>query len=181
MTEKKKRGILLWRILSLTFTFLTCIFIFFNSQDDGTVSQKKSDAITDRVAPYVIKDYEKLESAQKDEKKGQLSWCVRKLAHVTEYFLLGVFSTAASLSFFGERGDSKSATVAAFLGSFLFCAFYAFTDEFHQYFISGRSGQIRDVLIDCMGASLAGLAVWIALCVVKKRKQRNVANISERA
>ena len=34
----------------------------------------------------------------------------------------------------------------------LFSILCAFFDEFHQLFVDGRSGQIKDVLIDSMGA-----------------------------
>ena len=41
----------------------------------------------------------------------------------------------------------KKAIIIAFLGTFL----YACSDEFHQLFIPGRSGEFRDVMIDSTG------------------------------
>ena len=38
-------------------------------------------------------------------------------------------------------------------------ALYAVTDEFHQLFVPGRSGQFSDVVLDSAGA-LAGLLYW---------------------
>ena len=35
--------------------------------------------------------------------------------------------------------------------AFVFSVFYAATDEYHQTFIQGRSGSLRDVLIDSIG------------------------------
>lgn len=43
---------------------------------------------------------------------------------------------------------------------FIWTVFYAITDEFHQTFIYGREGTIRDVIIDGGGALLAWLIVW---------------------
>ena len=41
----------------------------------------------------------------------------------------------------------KKAIIIAFLCTFL----YACSDEFHQLFIPGRSGEFRDVMIDSTG------------------------------
>ena len=51
----------------------------------------------------------------------------------------------------------------------LIAAGYAATDEFHQLFVPGRSGQISDVLLDSAGA-LAG--VWIMTGLEKIRKKK---------
>jgi VanZ family protein len=43
--------------------------------------------------------------------------------------------------------------------AFLLALFYAASDEWHQTFVPGRSGQISDVLIDALGALAASL--WL--------------------
>ena len=40
-----------------------------------------------------------------------------------------------------------------------FCTIYAATDEYHQTFIAGRSGEIQDVLLDTAGA-LFGIIIY---------------------
>ena len=50
--------------------------------------------------------------------------------------------------------------------------FYAITDEFHQYFIPGRSAEIRDVLIDSSGALTGILFVIIVLAIIKIIKKK---------
>ena len=40
------------------------------------------------------------------------------------------------------------------MSSIIVCALYAASDELHQLFISGRSGEIRDVVIDSIAASI---------------------------
>lgn len=72
-----------------------------------------------------------------------LSFLIRKLAHFTEYFILGILS----LNCFKDYSQDKK--VIYF--SIAFCIFYAMTDEFHQTFIPGRAGAIKDVLIDSFG------------------------------
>lgn len=44
------------------------------------------------------------------------------------------------------------------------CILYAISDEFHQLFVPGRGGQIRDVLIDSTGA-----IVGVAICFKKDK------------
>ena len=36
---------------------------------------------------------------------------------------------------------------------------YAISDEIHQYFVPGRSAEIRDVLIDVLGANIGILLI----------------------
>lgn len=38
--------------------------------------------------------------------------------------------------------------------STLFCIIYALSDEIHQLFVFGRSGELKDVLIDTIGSFL---------------------------
>lgn len=62
----------------------------------------------------------------------------RKMAHVFEYMILN------SLIIFAMGLKKwKQATMISLL--------YAFSDEIHQLFIPGRSGLLRDVLIDSIG------------------------------
>lgn len=45
----------------------------------------------------------------------------------------------------------------------LIAALYAASDEIHQLFVPGRSGQLSDVILDSAGA-LAGVAVFTVIC-----------------
>lgn len=67
---------------------------------------------------------------------------VRKIAHLTEYTILGYLTAR------GFKLSNKSPWF-----SVLACAIYAATDEFHQTMIQGRSGEVRDVALDTLGAT----------------------------
>lgn len=67
---------------------------------------------------------------------------VRKCAHMFSYCILAIFLFMSVYEY-----NIKKAMIIAFLGTFL----YACSDEFHQLFISGRSGEFRDVIIDSTG------------------------------
>jgi VanZ family protein len=71
---------------------------------------------------------------------------VRKLAHISEYFILCLlvcmFLCTYNISY-------KKIIVY----SFIFCFLYACSDEVHQLYVPGRSGNIKDVFIDSIGIS----------------------------
>lgn len=69
---------------------------------------------------------------------------VRKLGHVTEYFVLAV-TVAFPLYVYRIRGLKL-----VFLAG-LFCVGFAGLDEYHQSFVAGRGPSLRDVGIDSIG------------------------------
>jgi VanZ family protein len=78
---------------------------------------------------------------------GELNHVVRKLAHALIYLVLGmlVLGTLTKLGVRGGRGVAITLLV---------CVLFAVSDELHQLFVSGRSGQASDVIIDSIGASI---------------------------
>ena len=74
-----------------------------------------------------------------------LSFIIRKLAHFTEYLILGILTYNLIKSY------NKKAYIAIFI-----CILYAINDEIHQYFVPGRSCQILDMTIDSIG-SITGI------------------------
>lgn len=87
-----------------------------------------------------------------------LSFVERKAAHMFLYFVLALLLLAA-LSFWTSRRR-------ALPGALLLCAAAAALDEYHQTFVPGRSGEVRDVLVDlCGGAAALLLAVLAERCL----------------
>ena len=77
---------------------------------------------------------------------------VRKSAHFIAYLLLGILSLNALKS--SNKLGYHSVWIALLL-----CVLYASCDELHQLCITGRSGEVKDVLIDSAGASI-GIGIW---------------------
>ena len=78
---------------------------------------------------------------------------IRKTAHMSEYALL---------LFFIYYGFKKTITHQyTLLLSLLITFLYACSDEFHQLFIPGRSGQFVDVLIDTAGGVFMLLIIYL--------------------
>lgn len=98
---------------------------------------------------------------------------VRKTAHFTEYAILGILFYL-NLKHYSNKKQSlnhhlgQKQSPKLFVLAILFSALYACTDEFHQLFVPGRTGQPFDVLVDTLGATFGCLVV---LAVQKIRTQ----------
>jgi len=71
----------------------------------------------------------------------------RKFFHIIEYFILTVL-------FFSALSQSRKYD-KALLFSAILAFFYGISDEWHQTFVFGREGKVRDVAIDLAGIILA--------------------------
>ncbi|MGY3715190.1 VanZ family protein [Sutcliffiella cohnii] len=80
---------------------------------------------------------------------------IRKNAHFFAYFILGMLSLHA----FRRSGVNG---IKAVISAFLLSVVYAISDEVHQLFVPGRSGEVRDVIIDSAGA-LIGIVIYYCL------------------
>jgi len=96
---------------------------------------------------------------------------IRKSAHFTEYAILGVL--VINLFHQYKKITLKNLNYIMLFSSIVICFFYAMTDEFHQLFVAGRSGQFIDVCIDTCG-SIVGIVFYILLKnFLKKNTLRN--------
>ncbi|MCG0239352.1 MAG: VanZ family protein [Firmicutes bacterium] len=77
-----------------------------------------------------------------------LNFLLRKAAHLTAFGILALLSRWA----FAPHPRSG-------WGAWAFATLYAVTDEWHQTYVPGRSGQAGDVVLDSLGAAIA-LGVW---------------------
>lgn len=75
---------------------------------------------------------------------------MRKVMHFMVYLVLAVLILYTLKN---RRVKNKG------IITLVICILYAMTDEYHQTFIRGRTGQFMDVLIDTLGASI-GILVF---------------------
>mgnify|MGYP002535108124 FL=1 len=118
---------------------LWMLLIFLMSSFDATESTNQSNFIVN-----IITDIFKIENIE------LLSFIIRKLAHFTEYLILGFLT----INMLNKNDISKK-----YLLSILICIIYATSDEIHQIFVPGRACQIRDILIDSIG-SITGVYLY---------------------
>ena len=125
--------------LSILLVFLWMLLIFLMSSFDATDSSNQSNFIVNIISNILNIENSRL-----------LSLIIRKLAHFTEYLILG-FLTINMLN--------KNDISRKYLISILICIIYATSDEIHQIFVPGRAYQIRDILIDSIG-SITGVYLY---------------------
>lgn len=118
------------------------IFIFIMSNTNGNDSSSQSNFFADIILQFINID------------KETLTFLIRKVAHMSEYAILALFTYYALIKIaFNKR--------IIFQITFLISFLYACSDEFHQLFISGRSGQFTDVLIDSTGCLIMLLFLYL--------------------
>ncbi len=137
--------------------------IFYFSSKPAAVSGESSLAISQRI----VKIYEEATDTQIEEAKradalDQVDHIVRKTAHFVEY---AVLAAAVALHFtLWKEGKGWRLGVPI-----LITALYAATDELHQVFVPGRSGQLSDVILDSCGAVAGVLFFALFLSIVGRR------------
>ena len=131
------------------FSFLPAILlmymIFSFSAQDGTTSASLSYQVSYKIVEVGGEVLgADLQPWELDQLATRFHVPVRKLAHMTEYFLLAI-AVAFPLYVYGLRGILLLITAGAI------CVAFACGDEYHQAFVDGRGPSKRDVLIDSIG------------------------------
>lgn len=131
--------------------------IFFFSHQSAIDSDKVSSGVIDKIIHTIeIISNHKLTDNELELISNYLVFPIRKLAHFTLYFILGILFYNLIKSYI--KNNKKRIIV-----SLLFCLLYACSDEIHQIFIPGRSGEIRDVFIDSIGSFMGIILIYIFL------------------
>ncbi|MEF2782127.1 MAG: VanZ family protein [Clostridium sp.] len=136
---------------------ILCIFwmavIFWFSAQVADESQEMSDFFVYILKPFLFVGLS----------EDTASFIVRKAAHMSEYAVLAIL-----LGLCYEAYGKKKWLLYALITT----SFYAATDEFHQLFVAGRSGQIKDVLIDTIGACIGLLVLYFMFKIWQKKEMR---------
>lgn len=169
----KKCILFLMKPLSFMPALAMMLLIFsFSSQtgiDSGQLSYKVSYKLVQAGEKILDKE---LDEWQIDSYARKIEGPVRKLAHMTEYFILAI-TVALPFYVYGLRG------FPLILVAGIICVGFACTDEYHQSFVAGRGPSVRDVCIDSIGVffgiMLVRIVCWTALApsrVIARRKKR---------
>ncbi len=142
------------KVIKIFFVLICMITIFFFSNDNASQSSKKSDGLIIRISEIFLKrglnENEKLEYTSKYVKP------IRKCAHFIIYFLLG-------LSFISLLSEYMIVDKRSIIYTIIFVCLYACSDELHQLFIPGRSGEVIDVFIDTLGGTVGSFIYKVLL------------------
>lgn len=146
---------------------LWMIVIFSFSAKVAEDSEEMSRSVGMLIGKAVIKEYKEWPGKRQAAFAAKIDYPVRKAAHASEYALLGILLTGAIM-------DIRKPWKRQLLACFLIGAAYAASDEFHQLFVPGRSGQIRDVMIDSAGVAAGIILACLAIRAFQCRKPRKI-------
>ena len=132
-------------------TILWMCLIFACSARNGNQSAAQSQSIGRLFGTIVFSDFKEWERDAQEEFAERWDYPIRKLAHFTEYAILGILLAGTFLLWDLSVKEAISLGVAIGIA-------YAISDEIHQYFVPGRACQLMDMIIDSGGVIIGGLA-----------------------
>ena len=149
------------KIIKILLVVIWMGVIFSFSSDNKNASDNKSSSVIITIYHFFSdKELTKLEEKQIIEK---YAYPIRKIAHFTEYFILGllVISLISEYTIINKK---------AIIIGIIICLLYAISDELHQLFTSGRSARVFDVLVDTSGSTTS---ILIYTFIKNKLLRRN--------
>lgn len=153
------------RVVPIIIVLVWMGVIFYFSHQSGTSSSKMSNSITRWIVNTFVPNYSNLTRVEQSSILKDTSYVIRKLAHYTEYAILGLFLFAATYAF--TDNEKIIFSVVSVLG-----IVYAISDELHQSFIDGRAPTVKDVLIDAIGLLTILVLIGIILNIRRIRKKK---------
>lgn len=154
------------RFILLMLTLMQMVFIFGMSAQNGDQSGELSTKVCKAICYVAVDGFDEMDPWTQQQYIDRIHTPVRKLAHMTEYAVLGILLMETTYSFRFDklrkkRGKRKKGFFGQLFWSFNIGALYACADEFHQLYVSNRAGQPRDVLFDIAGLSAGLLIAWV--------------------
>ena len=147
MVKKRIPALVSW---TLVIAWMTVIFLF------SAQPAHESDGLSKSVILFIIGLAKRvMPLADLAMYIATLNHFIRKVAHFTVYLVLGIL-TVNSLKASGVP------IFKAIMWALVICIAYAATDEIHQMFVPGRGAQVKDVLIDSVGA-VVGICVYYGI------------------
>lgn len=153
-----------WVLLVMLILWMGMIFFF--SAKPAVQSAKMSTSVGKMIGNIFIPEFDELGEEKQEIFAESIDFVVRKSAHACEYALLGIL-------FFWNYGQRIKNWKRLAGISWLSVAVYAATDELHQVFVPGRSGQPSDVLLDSFGGLLGVVFSMIVYYLIARKKEKN--------
>lgn len=160
----KKNKSVVWFII--TVVWMTVIFCF--SAQPADVSTDTSLHVGMAIGHMIVPGFSEMQKEEQIDYAEKIEFPVRKTAHATEYAILGCLLTNLCLSLSMKKAS---------MWGWLMGSAYAATDEFHQLFVPGRSGQITDVMLDSVGCLVGCLLTCLILHLQKNMHLSKTAKL----
>ena len=147
----KKKNLIITFLLF--FVLLWMGTIFYLSSMNTNESNGRSKVIVSDIVEIVGKiTHREYNLKEKEALVEKFNKPIRKCAHASVYFVLSILVLNFLLAL---HSNLEKKYVLVFFMTIFICFLFALTDEYHQTFVYGRTGQFSDVLIDTSGALIA--------------------------
>ena len=154
-------------ILLIIGIILWCFVIFYASSRTSNQSNGRSKKLIYDTVKVTTTVTNKLHITNKDLSNdkwinnvvNKINYPLRKVAHATVYFILSILIMLCLRSFNIEPKKAVLITIGI-------CFIYSISDEFHQLFIDGRTGQFSDCLIDTTGSIIGSILTKILITIL---------------
>lgn len=154
-----------YRYLMSAIMLLWMLVIFMFSAQNGSLSSSVSEGFAAKVFSVVYPRFNAMSQGEQALFLENVMLPLRKLAHFTLYFVLGMIASGLFVTVKNRGMLFKSAV------SWGVCVLYAISDEIHQHFVPERVCAALDVLIDSVGAILAVMLFALAIFVIPPLKR----------
>lgn len=152
----------LFRAISFLALCACMLLIFRLSGETAAESSQTSGGFSKVLLSALYPPFREFSPERQAEIIAAISNVIRKTAHFSVYGLLGFCALMTMISY------RRLSFLVRHVAAFLICVLYAATDEWHQTFVVGRSGELRDVLIDSCGALTAIVAAALIMRFTKR-------------
>lgn len=151
------------RIIFGTIIIVWMATIFCFSSEQSAQSSSTSGTVI-KMGLSQLKSFKEMEEPKQNELIEELQHPARKLAHFSIYTIGGliIFCFVNTFNIY----DKKKIIFTILIG-----LIYATTDEVHQLFTEGRSGQITDILIDTSGVCVGCAIIYILNKLIKNKNK----------
>lgn len=147
------------KIITLILIILWMILIFYLSNQVSNESSRLSGGLTRKILEVLH-----MLDGKTIEQQETIETIIRKLAHFFLYALGGIL-ILLHINLY-KITDKRKVIISWIIGTT-----YAITDESHQIFVPGRSGEIRDVFIDSLGVIIGIIIIRLYLKIIKRGKR----------
>ena len=147
------------KIITIILILLWMVLVFYLSNQVADDSAQLSGGLTRKILQILhILDGKTI------EEQAIIETIFRKLAHFFLYTLGGIL-ILLHINLYKITDKSKV------IASLIIGTAYAITDELHQLFVPGRSGEIKDVCLDSLGLITGIILLLIFLKFIERRKK----------
>lgn len=139
--------------------------IFAMSAEPAELSTETSGATIRKIYNVIYRGFKDMDESEQKRIIDESQHFIRKTAHFSIYSVLGILLTLNTVYHFKDKLVRCLLPVSVGI-------LYATSDEIHQLYVPGRSGQISDVLLDSSGVLLGVILILTTVYILSKRKKR---------